>query len=72
MAVLPGYRKRGVGSQLLRCLVDQAALHKLHQVVLHAQAPTVEFYRRAGFEVEGAPFLEAGIEHVAMVRNVAG
>jgi len=35
-------------------------------LVLHAQAPVVDFYRRLGFEVVSEPFDEAGIEHRKM------
>jgi predicted GNAT family N-acyltransferase len=37
-------------------------------VELHAQAYVVDFYRRAGFEVVGPAFVEAGIEHLPMRR----
>ena len=35
-------------------------------VLLHAQSSAAPFYLRAGYSVEGAPFEEAGIPHVAM------
>ena len=35
-------------------------------LLLHAQASAAPFYLRAGYSVEGAPFEEAGIPHVAM------
>ncbi len=40
------------------------------QVLLHAQASAVGFYRRAGFTPRGTPFEEAGIEHQEMVRSL--
>ena len=36
--------------------------------VLDAQTYAQEFYRRFGFEPEGEPFYEDGIEHITMRR----
>jgi predicted GNAT family N-acyltransferase len=66
MAVLPAWRGAGVGSALLRHLVDAARHADLPGVVLHAQSHAVEFYRRHGFAPEGEEFIEAGIPHQAM------
>ena len=38
--------------------------------MLHAQAHSETFYRALGFSTEGAPFDEAGIPHVRMVRGL--
>jgi predicted GNAT family N-acyltransferase len=66
MAVLPPWRRRGVGSALLAELVAMARRRGDACIVLHAQAYVAAFYRRAGFEAVGDPFMEAGILHVAM------
>jgi predicted GNAT family N-acyltransferase len=39
------------------------------RVYLHAQVDVAGFYRAAGFRESGLPFTEAGIKHVAMIRN---
>jgi predicted GNAT family N-acyltransferase len=39
-------------------------------VVLNAQTHAVPFYARFGFAVEGATFMEAGIPHVTMARDL--
>ena len=66
MAVLPGWRGRGVGAALLRALLREARQRGWHEVVLHAQAPVIDFYLGHGFAAEGPRFTEAGIEHQAM------
>lgn len=66
MAVLAGWRGRGVGAAMLRALVREARQRGWHEVVLHAQVPVVDFYARHGFAAEGPRFMEAGIEHQAM------
>ena len=40
------------------------------RLVLHAQTPVVGFYEKLGFAVTSDEFLEAGIPHVKMEREV--
>lgn len=68
MAVLPAWRGRGVGSVLLRTLIDLARARRLAGVRLHAQHAAIPFYQRHGFASEGEPFEEAGIQHIEMRR----
>ena len=67
MAVLAPWRGRGIGARLLESAVEAARRASYQSVFLHAQSHAVGFYERAGFEVTGEPFMEAGIEHRAMV-----
>ena len=66
MAVLPAWRRRGIGSALLRELVAIAQRQGMPQVHLHAQCQAEAFYRRLGFLGEGAVFDDAGIDHRRM------
>lgn len=70
MAVLHDWRKRGVGTLLLRSLLDVARTRGLHDVTLHAQRAAVPFYQKHGFAIEGDEFEEAGIPHVSMRRGI--
>ena len=72
MAVLPDWRGRGVGDALLAALLDAAARRRWKRVQLHAQATAIRFYQRHGFLPVGARFMEAGIEHLTMWRNLDG
>jgi len=67
MAVLPAWRNRGLGSELLRHLVRIARERGLSRLVLHAQCHAQPFYQRLGFVAEGEIFDEAGIAHRRMV-----
>ena len=71
MAVLPAWRGRGVGRELLLRLLMQAKGQAVAEVFLHAQIGAVDFYRRMGFEPEGPEFIEAGIVHMPMVKSLA-
>jgi predicted GNAT family N-acyltransferase len=70
MAVLPDWRRRGVGSALLRAALARARQRHMRQVVLHAQTQALAFYQRHGFVPQGEAFQEAGIAHRLMVLNL--
>jgi predicted GNAT family N-acyltransferase len=70
MAVRASFRRRGVGSQILRLLEDEAREMGAAQVVLHAQSYVSAFYRGLGYQEEGLPFFEAGIEHILMRKTL--
>lgn len=70
MAVLEAWRGRGVGSALLRRLLQLAAQQGLSRVTLSAQTHALGFYDRAGFVAIGEPFMDAGILHRKMVKDL--
>ncbi len=66
LAVLKPWRGRMVGTALLEALLDHARSKNYPEVIVHAQTQALPFYRRFGFEEEGAQFMDAGIPHVLM------
>ena len=66
IAVMSGLRGRGIGTQILRCLLREARRQGIRRTCLHAQVQAVPFYERLGFSREGEEFDEAGIPHVRM------
>ena len=70
MAVLKEWRGRGVGSAILKMLLDLAHKEGFETVRLHAQTHAVGFYARHGFAVIGEEFMEAGIPHRAMMLKL--
>ena len=67
MAVIAALRGSSVGRQLLDALVQAARSRGDRELLLHAQASAVGFYRRLGWQPRGAAFEEAGVEHQEMV-----
>lgn len=59
-------RGQGIGDLLVKLLLLKVFEYNPTQVRIHAQTQAAPFYERYGFVVEGAPFDEAGIRHVAM------
>ncbi|CAG7630378.1 GNAT family N-acetyltransferase [Paenibacillus allorhizosphaerae] len=50
VAVHPNYQKQGIGSELIRRLVDQCRKHHLH-IQLFCTEQNAAYYRKLGFEV---------------------
>ena len=72
MAVADAARGGGIGRALLDLLVARAQERGLPAVELHAQLHARGFYERAGFTPFGDVYVEAGIEHLGMRRELAG
>jgi predicted GNAT family N-acyltransferase len=66
MAVLPAWRKQGIGSAMLRELIRIAGENGIDRLFLNAQCEAEAFYRRLGFSSEGGIFVDAGIDHRRM------
>lgn len=70
LAVARPWRRRGFGKLVLQALIDHASQSGVRTIKLHAQLEAQSFYSLFGFVPEGEPFMEAGIEHVLMVRHL--
>lgn len=66
VAVLPEWRHSGVGARIMRTLLNEARIRGMAFVELSAQSHARRFYENLGFNAVGEPYLEAGIEHIAM------
>jgi predicted GNAT family N-acyltransferase len=71
MAVLAEWRGKGVGAAILSALLERARERGMLRVALHAQTHAAAFYAKYGFAAEGDVFIEAGIPHVTMTRELA-
>jgi YbgC/YbaW family acyl-CoA thioester hydrolase len=70
MAVITPLRGSTVGRQLLDALAQAARTRGDRELMLHAQASAVGFYRRHGWQPRGPAFEEAGIEHQEMTLQL--
>lgn len=67
-AVLKTMREKGIGSALVKAIMDDlAGLKSLHKIYLHAQVTAMNLYAKHNFVAEGDEFLEADIRHYVMV-----
>lgn len=70
MAVIRTARGQGVGGTILEALMAKAKELGYVQLILNAQAAVLPFYERYGFTAEGDEFMEAGIPHRVMRKDV--
>lgn len=70
LAVHPAVRRRGIATALLEAAETEALAAGARRMVLHAQTYARELYERAGYRARGGIFREAGIEHVAMEKEL--
>lgn len=71
VAVLAAMRGTGLGRRIMQAVHEWAQQHGYHTAKLHAQLHAKDFYIQLGYDVEGDLFVEADIEHVAMVKRLA-
>jgi predicted GNAT family N-acyltransferase len=70
-AVLKAWRSQGVGKQMMEeaiAYLQQLGTYKA--IKIHAQAQLKKFYTNLGFQTQGESFIEAGIEHLLMLKQV--
>ena len=70
MAVKAEYRGHGLGRTVLRGLMEVARQRGDREVILHAQLSARGFYEKEGFIAQGPVFVEAGIDHIEMMRKL--
>ena len=63
-------RGKGLGKYLMRQALDEAKRQGADSVHIDAQTHAVTFYRQLGFRITSDTFIEAGIPHVKMLREL--
>jgi len=70
VAVLESHRGEGLGVRLMERAEDCARDEGATRVVLHAQCRVEGFYQSLGYETVSGEFLDAGIPHVEMEKQL--
>lgn len=63
-------RGSGLGRALFAHIESLAPEHGITQLTLGAQQSAQGFYEKLGFSVNGSPFLEEGVPHIDMTKNL--
>jgi predicted GNAT family N-acyltransferase len=71
MVVARDARRSGIASQLLEAATRAARDAGAQRIVLAAQTAATALYAADGYVPRGAPFMEAGIEHITMEKLLA-
>jgi predicted GNAT family N-acyltransferase len=70
VAVDPAWRGQGLGAVVMVAAERWASQQGLPSVELHAQQPVIGFYQRLGYAGVGEPYVEAGIPHLTMCKEL--
>ena len=70
LAVLPNYRKQGIGRQLMLSALSAIVQRDKSLAIVHAQEYITQLYQQLGFAIVGEKFNEAGIPHVKMSKQL--
>ncbi len=70
LAVRISARRHGIASALLKVADEEGRAAGARRLVLHAQTYARSLYEAAGYEPRGRVFMEAGIEHIAMEKQL--
>ncbi|HEY1592841.1 MAG TPA: GNAT family N-acetyltransferase [Solirubrobacteraceae bacterium] len=71
LAVRADHRRRGIATALLEVADAEGRAAGGRRLVLHAQTYAQSLYENAGYRTRGGVFREAGIEHIAMEKELA-
>lgn len=70
ICVLKSQRGKSHGTQLIKAMETVIARKGYTKAKLNAQTHAINFYQRLGYETISGEFLDAGIPHVTMVKDV--
>lgn len=70
LAVRESMRRRGIATALLEMADEETRALGGRRIVLHAQTYAQDLYERAGYRPRGRMFTEAGIDHIAMEKQL--
>ena len=70
ICILKPYRKFGLGKVIVKTLEEITVEKGLSQVKLHGQTHAEDFYRKLGYQTSSSMFMEDGIPHVLMTKEL--
>jgi len=71
ICILEPYRKFGLGKVIIGALEEIAEEKGLSRVKLHGQTHAEGFYKKLGYQTASSMFMEDGIPHVLMTKELA-
>ncbi|TKC18318.1 GNAT family N-acetyltransferase [Robertmurraya kyonggiensis] len=70
ICVLQEKRKGGAGKVIMEGIEEYAKSRGLNKLKLNAQTHAIPFYSKLGYEVISEEFLDAGIPHKTMIKEI--
>lgn len=72
MAVATAHQRQGLGRTLLSGVEAMLQARGVTVIILHARLSAVGFYRRLGYASHGKSFIEIGLPHMEMRKQLPG
>lgn len=71
ICVLPSHRtSKGAGRLIMETIEEYAKTKEMHVLKLNSQTHAEPFYAKLGYETVSDVFMDAGIPHVTMTKNI--
>ncbi len=70
MAVINELQKKGIGKQVVQFAEKIAKAKGYSVIIMHARSTALEFYKQLGYHTEGNAFIEVGIPHYIMRKQL--
>ncbi|MEH7073760.1 GNAT family N-acetyltransferase [Neobacillus drentensis] len=70
ICVMKEARKTGAGKAIMNTIENYAREKDIHKLKLNAQTHAIPFYAGLGYEVVSEEFMDAGIPHKTMVKEI--
>ncbi|MCW9132360.1 GNAT family N-acetyltransferase [Bacillus paramycoides] len=71
ICILKDYRKYGLGKVIIQSLEEIARNKEANKVKLHGQTHAEGFYKKLGYQTSSDVFMEDGIPHILMTKELA-
>ena len=71
ICILEPYRKFGLGKVIINTLEEIAKEKGTAKVKLHGQTQAEGFYKKLGYETSSSIFMEDGIPHILMIKQLS-
>lgn len=70
ICVLKDERGKAYGSQMIKAMENIISSEGFSKAKLNAQSHALEFYQRLGYKTVSGEFIDAGIPHVTMIKEL--
>lgn len=70
VCILPDYRGQKLGNLIMQCMEDYSVSAGITKLKLNAQSQAITFYEKRNYTINSPEFLEAGIPHRAMEKQI--
>lgn len=70
ICILKSHRGKSYGKKIIKKMEEEIINKGYTKAKLHAQTHAIHFYEQLGYETASSEFIDAGIPHIAMVKEL--